>query len=237
MPNKSNKAKKTKSNKAKKTKSNKSKSKSNKSKSKKTKSNKSINIPVIHISGPSGAGKSYMGRKLYDIYKNKILVYDTDVLNKDFILKTYKTLDTKEFNIKSMEKYIHRLITDAKVPVIFTGIGSYAWLDKDEKYQYKYYNISATHKFFIDIDIETLIKQKCRRFLNQVTYMYADDEISNNNEVFMNSIVHNTHNSCDKIRNDYSYNGWTRDHKQKKFKFMAPKQIFKEVKTIIDKFI
>ncbi len=115
---------------------------------------------IIHIIGPSGAWNTTLGEKLEVEYSNKIIVKDIDDLRHEFINKHY---GEKKWNIidkDAYQLYIDDYINKQNKPLIFVGLNNMPWWHKD-----LYYNMHPTHKFYINIPDEIVIKQKCIRGL------------------------------------------------------------------------
>jgi adenylate kinase family enzyme len=159
---------------------------------------------IIHISGVSGAGKTTLGNKLKDQIKDKIVVKDIDDLRRDFIKKYY---GDKKFDIidkVEYQKYIDNFVKKhSSKPLIFVGLNNMPWWHINH-----YYDMHSTHNFFIDLDDETIIKQKCKRLLD-----WATDEEE------MKMLVSN--------------NKWIKDYMNQGYKFMSRENIFKNVSKIL----
>ena len=217
------------------------KKKENKKASIKRKSKKkSIKLPVIHISGVSGAGKTTLGYRLLDEYKDKIVIYNVDGIRRQFMLDT-GTIETDSFDKKLIERYIHKLMKNVKVPIIFIGINGHGKWSRENRDNYVFFNVNSTHNFCIDIDEKTLIRQKCHRFLDSVrsTYMTSlqTHSLINSNDIFIRYIANDLLNSCDLERIVDMNKIWINYYKKNKYKFMSANDTYDSVKVIIDKFL
>jgi adenylate kinase family enzyme len=119
---------------------------------------------VIHISGPSGSGKSTLGNKLKEIYDNKIIVKDIDDLRREFIDLFYDDTWTGDtFDNEKYQEFIDKFVNANDKPIIFVGLNHMPWWHED-----LYYNMHPNHKFYIKLDDNIVIKQKCSRFINDI---------------------------------------------------------------------
>lgn len=119
---------------------------------------------VIHISGPSGAGKTTLGNRLKSYFGDSIIVKDIDDLRQDFINHNYKNKTIKgKFDKIKYQKYIDDFVSKQTIPLVFVGLNTMPWWHKGH-----YYDMHAIHKYYIDIDTDTLFQQKCDRFLDDV---------------------------------------------------------------------
>ena len=92
---------------------------------------------IFHISGPSGSGKTYLGNKLKEMFKNKIVVMDIDDLRNEFIKKEYgENLMFVDINFSKdkFQKYINLYIKNTKKTLIFVGLNNMPWWDKNHNF-------------------------------------------------------------------------------------------------------
>lgn len=129
---------------------------------------------IIHIAGASGSGKTYLGNKLAKKFKNKIVVKDLDDLRNDHLILNEKTNITAEEFIKtykfSYQKYIDDFIeNNNKKPIIFVGVNTYIlgeifyFKNKESEYPKAFFDVHANYKFYIDSDMNTILKQRFNR--------------------------------------------------------------------------
>ena len=143
-----------------------------------------MNKLIIHISGASGSGKTTLGNKLKQQFKNEIVVKDIDDLKKDFIKKYY---GDKKFDI--IDKLEYQIYIDNFVnkhsftPLIFVGLNNIPRWHNNH-----YYNMHSTYNYFIDLDDETIIKQKCKRLLNYATNDYNMNMLVSNNKQYIKNL-------------------------------------------------
>jgi uridine kinase len=200
---------------------------------KQTGGNKNI---IIHITGCSGSGKTTLGKKLKNKYKNRIIVKDIDDLRYEFINDNYsKSFNWKSFNSKKFQKFIYDYINKQNKPIIFTGLNQIFFHNKNI-----YYNIMSDHNFFIDIDDQTIVKQKCIRFLtDELKDMVTKNktiirDITEDNEKFVRLIKQNIDRECG-TKETYKLNKmWRRDYKKQNYIFMNTNDIYKNIKKIIN---
>ena len=117
---------------------------------------------IIHICGPSGSGKTTLGNKLKKKYGNKIVVKDLDDLRDEFIKSYYGKKRWTFINVQKYQKYINDYIKKhSKKTIIFVGLNDNIFGRNKELY----YNIHSDYNFYIDIDDNVIITQKCERFI------------------------------------------------------------------------
>ena len=179
----------------------------------------------IHIAGPSGAGKTTIGNKLKEKFKNKIVVKDIDDLRSEFIKEFYGDIKWTVIDKKAFQKYIDDYIEKIKKPLILTGLNIMPWWHKN-----LYYDLHSDYKFYIEIDNDTLIKQKCLRLLNDIqSDKIAMDELVNDNQNFIKLFSKAIKVECD-AKNIIKMNKkWNKDYKKQDYKFMSRENIFKQV--------
>lgn len=192
---------------------------------------------IIHISGPSGAGKTTLGNKLKDKFGSKIVVKDIDNLRSSFIEKTYgSSFNWKKFDSNKYQKFLDKYITKQTKPLVLVGLNHMFWHNKD-----LYYNLHSTHKYFIDIDDNTIIKQKCIRFItDELKDMVTKNnniikDITQNNDRFVKLTQDNIERECGTKETTYINNMWRKDYKKQGYVFMSRENIYKVVSSILKK--
>jgi hypothetical protein len=167
-----------------------------------------MNRVIIHISGASGSGKTTLGNKLKQKFKNEIVVKDIDDLKRDFI---------KKFDIIQYQLYIDNFVKKHSLkPLIFVGFNNI--LD---------YNMHSTYNYFIDLDDETIIKQKCKQLLNIFANDYNMKMLVSNNKQYIKNLSIGIDYECNlknKLKEDYMKRG---------YKFMSRENIFKNISKIL----
>ena len=189
-----------------------------------------MNKIIIHISGPSGCGKTTLGNKLIEQYKNKIVVKDIDDLRRDFIKKYY---GDKKFDIidkVEYQKYIDNFVkTHLSKPLIFVGLNNMPWWHINH-----YYDMHSTHNYFIELDDETIIKQKCKRlFLDWATDDEEMNYLVNHNKKYIKNVSNAIAEECNLKKTIKLNNKWRKDYMKHGYKFMSKENIFKKIYIII----
>ena len=81
---------------------------------------------IIHIAGTSGSGKSTIGFKLYKKFKNKVTVYDLDLVLTQYIIdnkiKIIKGETYERINKNKYQKYIDSLLINKKKTYNFSWL-------------------------------------------------------------------------------------------------------------------
>ena len=187
---------------------------------------------IIHIAGTSGSGKSTIGFKLYKKFKNKVTVYDLDLVLTQYIIdnkiKIIKGETYERINKNKYQKYIDSLLINKKKHIILVGYNNI----QIKKNTYDIFNVYPDHKFYIKIDDEQIIKQKCQRLINIVSKEISTNLINNNKNI-IEYMINNFEKSCDLalvktiIKNDDNY------YKKLKYKFMTPEKLYNKVVTLL----
>jgi len=191
---------------------------------------------VIHICGPSGSGKTTLGNKLKETFSNKIVVKDIDDLRAEFVLKFYGGYDKfwknkYKWNEEEYQKYIDKFVNKQTKPLVFVGLNHMPWWNKN-----LYYDVHADYKFYIELDSDTIFKQKCSRIF--------DDFFVKERDIVLNDIMKDEKGAIkrinDTLKGECGYNEiknmnkiWNRDYKTQGYNFMSRENIFKEVSKII----
>jgi len=186
---------------------------------------------IIHISGASGSGKTTMGNNIKKKYKNKIIVKDLDDLFLEFMNeKGYNW--NKKFNPKIYQKYINDFINKQHKPIIFVGLNMDMWHNPEH-----YYDVKADYKFYIDMDIETIFKQKCERFIRKIFGERIND--------FLENVISNEKETMKRIsemmkKYECSFNAIkkinkkrNKDYKKMGYNFMNQKNIYQKIFNIL----
>ena len=189
---------------------------------------------IIHISGPSGVGKTTLGKKLESSYSNKIVVKDIDDLQREFIKDHYAGKKWEIIDKDAYQKYINNYINKINKPLIFVGLNHMPWWHKE-----LYYDMHSTHNFYINLNDETIIKQKCIRHLRKLSDLEnnetAMNNLINNNEKFIRLITKRIKNECDVkliINRNKKLN---EDYKKQGYIFLSREEIYDKVCGILDK--
>ena len=120
-------------------------------------------------------------------------------MRRDFIKKYY---GDKKFDIidkVEYQKYIDNFVKKhSSKPLIFVGLNNnMPWWHINH-----YYDMHSTHNFFIDLDDETIIKQKCKRLLLD----WATDEeemkmLVSNNKKYIENVSNAINQDCNLKKN------------------------------------
>ena len=190
---------------------------------------------IIHISGASGSGKTTLGNKLKEKFKNKIVVKDIDFLREDFIKEYYKD---KKFDIIDMteyQKYIDNFVEKhskkpSKKSLIFVGLNNMPWWHKNH-----YYNMHSEYNYYIDLDDETIIKQKCKRLLLDWANSKEDMEyLVSNNEKYIKNVSNALAEECNLKKTSKMNKKWNKDYMKQGYKIMTREKIYKQVVSLLE---
>jgi adenylate kinase family enzyme len=193
---------------------------------------------IIHISGASGSGKTTLGNKLKEKYKSKIIVKDLDDLldehfNDYFRGKTNFTYE--DIDEKAYQEYINEYIYKQKKPIIFVGLND-NFIDFYPKRKKIYYNVHAQYKYYIDIDDNIIVKQKCLRFIDGIKNdTFTMENLISNNKQFIKTITIAIETECSKKFIINWINKWKKDYEKQEYKFMSRENIYKSVVKILNK--
>lgn len=207
---------------------------------------------IIHISGPSGSGKTTLGNKLKNKFGNKIVVKDIDDLRVDFIKKHYGDKKWNVIDKNAYQQYINDYIQKIhkkhnqhnqqnkqnkqkqKIkPIVFVGLNNHPWWHKD-----LYYDMHSNHNFYINLDDETIIKQKCIRFLTIQLKNIVNDDIAMNdliisNEKFIKLVTNGINSECNASEIIKYNNKWKVDYKSQGYRFMSREKIYNSVEKLL----
>jgi len=188
---------------------------------------------IIHISGASGSGKTTLGNKLKEHFKSKIVVKDIDYIRMEFIKEHYRDKKWDVIDKDAYQQYIDDYIDKQDKPLIFVGLNNMPWWHKD-----LYYDMHPTHKFYINIPNEIVIKQKCIRFITDDLPSHLDNQvindIMNNNEFFIKQITNLIKRECSMKEMVKLNNKWKKDYEKQGYKFMSRENIYKSVVKILN---
>ena len=180
---------------------------------------------IIHISGPSGSGKTTLGNRLKDKFGNKIVVKDIDDLRTGFIKKYYGNKKWTIIDKEAYQKYIDAFVNKQNKSIIFVGLNHMPWWHKNH-----YYNMHSTYNYYIEVDDNIVLKQKCLRLFKDVPNDKTDmNDLINNNEKFIKGMKQQIEIECDKKHTIKMNKIWNRDYKKQGYKFMTRDNIFKNV--------
>ena len=187
---------------------------------------------IIHISGPSGAGKTTLGEKLEKKFGDKIIVKDIDDLRHEFIKEHYGDREWDIIDKDAYQQYIDKYIDKQNKPLIFVGLNHMPWWHEN-----LYYNMHPTHKFYIDIPDEIVIKQKCIRAIRTLSKLEDDETAMNDlikhNEKFIEITTARIKEECDAKEIIKLNKKWNKDYKDQEYNIMSREEIYDEVCKIL----
>ena len=203
---------------------------------------KTNNTPhIIHISGFPGSGKSTIGNKLQSMFKNKVMVYDTDnfiqhhtkegkqllAIEKAIGAKTKTPKDYKVLWRQIIINKINEIILNHKDKIIiFVGsLDNFSW--KGE-----IYDIHIKHKILLDIKLDELMKRYYLRLSDRDAKGDTNDYNSSNYWKNVANGTYNIYGSEQIIKDHAKYNKW---HKKHNYKFMNEIEIKGYVKKLLNK--
>ena len=189
---------------------------------------------IFHISGPSGSGKTYLGNKLKEMFKNKIIVKDIDDLRNEFIKEEYgENLMFVDINFSKnkFQKYINLYIKNIKKTLIFVGLNNMPWWDKNH-----YYNLHSQYNYYITLDNDVNFKRMCARFFID---MFVNDKDELINDIMEDEIIAFKQINI-AIKRECSYKQmiknnkkWEKDYLDQDYTFMTSENIFKNIVKIL----
>jgi adenylate kinase family enzyme len=189
---------------------------------------------IIHICGPSGSGKTTLGNKLKKKFDNKIIVKDLDDLRDEFIKSYYGEKRWTFINVREYQKYINDYIKKHnKKPIIFVGLNDNTIFGRDKEL---YYNVHSNYNFYIDIDDNVIIEQKCERFILEFLPEILKSEkkdITENNENFIKQVTRVLKEECSLKKTKKLNKKWAKDYKKMGYIFLSRENIYKKVFSIL----
>lgn len=184
---------------------------------------------IIHISGAPGSGKTTLGNKLKKSFGDTIIVKDIDDLRDEFIKSYYGDKRFTIINEKEYQKYIDDFVNNNNKTIIFVGVNNMPWWHKNI-----YYNMHSQYNFYIDIDDETILKQKCLRFFkNMIDDEMAMNDLINNNDKFVRLTKMVLDKECNMKNTLKENNKWKKDYKNQEYEFMSRENIYDKVNDIL----
>ena len=208
---------------------------------KKTKKYVKNNNLIIHISGCSGAGKTTLGEKLLEKFSDKIIVKDLDNLRSEFLKEEYKDKKMNEikkeiWNEGKYQQWIDNYIDKNKdKPIVLVGLNNIPWVNK-----FSYYNMHSKHNFYINLDFDTIFKQRCSRFMDNIFVKNREkvlDNIIKNKNKEIKNIQDMFYNNCNYDEILEINKQFNKDYKEQKYKFMSREDIYEKVSKILNKAI
>jgi adenylate kinase family enzyme len=136
---------------------------------------------IIHICGAPGSGKTTLGKKLNEIKKRNVIVFDLDEVFDEF-------MSNHRFNSSAYQKFLNNLIKKhTQKHIIIVG------LNMDKGHTSKLYNLHADYDIYIDINEMVLLERLFYREVKQINKhkkMIWQDYLKDPNEISLR-LAHN----------------------------------------------
>lgn len=207
-------------------------------------------LPIVHIAGASGSGKTFLGKKLVDALGNKVIIKDLDDLREEHFLMNENTDISFNDFIKNYEpsyqKYIDNFIKEHNsVPIIFVGINTYImgenfyFKNTEGKYPPVFFDLHADYKYYIDVDENTILKQRFDREFDNYINWFCDWMKKRKNILFNNLLENENEAKKDvctaltrimnfsKIKEDIKK--WNDYYRSKGYTFLSMDQIYNDI--------
>jgi hypothetical protein len=182
---------------------------------------------VIHVSGAPGSGKTTLGRKFKQKFGNRITVKDIDDLRQQFMESFYHGKSFTTFNNDAYQRYIDGFVKANKSkPVIFVGLNKMPFSSGDVLF-----NMHPKYKYFIDLDDETILKQKCKRALRQAAAKRELEGLIRDNAEYIGFWTDIISRDCNLAEMKKQNDTWRRDYAHQGYKLMSPEAIERAVCT------
>ena len=120
-------------------------------------------------------------------------------------------------------------------PIVLVGLNSIPWVNK-----FSYYNMHSKHNFYINLDFDTIFKQRCSRFMDNIFVKNREkvlDNIIKNKNKEIKNIQDMFYNNCNYDEILENNKQWNKDYKEQKYKFMSREYIYEKVSKILNKAI
>ena len=154
----------------------------------------------------------------------------------EFIKSYYGQKRWTYINVSKYQKYINDYITKHnKKPIIFVGLNDNKIFGRNKEL---YYNVHSNYNFYIDIDDNIIIEQKCNRFILEFLpeiVKHEKKDITENNQYFIKQITKALKYECSAEQTIKMNKSWEKDYKKMKYIFMSRDDIYKEVCKILSK--
>ena len=190
---------------------------------------------IVHISGASGSGKTFLGNRLKEQYRNKIIVQDLDDLRDKFIKNFYGTKKWTYINEQEYQNYIDAFIDKQNKPIVFVGLNDNNVYGKNKN---MYYNLQSQYNYYIEIDDMIIVQQKCLRLLDSIQNdEKAMKDLIQNNELFVKMFSQAVKRECSAKETIKMNNKWKKEYEKQGYKFMSRENIFKHVNKVLAKIV
>lgn len=149
---------------------------------------------VIHIAGASGSGKTTLGNRLKSSFNDRIVVKDLDDLRAAFIAERHDGEPFANFDREAYQDYIDAYVQSNKFkPLVFVGLNEMPWWHPNH-----FYDLHATHKYYIDLPDVTVLRQKCQRLLLNLANSEQDMQfLVDHNAKFIANVTNAVKDECD----------------------------------------
>jgi hypothetical protein len=139
------------------------------------------------------------------------------------------------FNKHKYQKWIDDFIKRQNKPIVFVGLNNMPWWHKN-----LYYEMHADYKFYIKIDPDTVFKQKCSRFIEQIFIDGKDRmfyDIKKNEEHTIDLVTKMYKQECSYKEVKKLNEKWNVDYKKQKYIFLPKEKIYSSVCEILESII
>jgi hypothetical protein len=143
------------------------------------------NFPVFHIDGPPGAGKTTMGQSILTNFGSQVHVEDFDNLRNRFLDYCASKGVSAPILVKNFGKFYQIFLNSfikahSNLPLVLTGIARFVNKEgvnyKGTWIEPKFILNVPGYKFFIDIPVDVILRQRFYRDFNNAVerdYQYA----------------------------------------------------------------
>jgi len=113
-----------------------------------------------------------MGRQIKRRYRGAVFVKDVDELREEFIKQKYGAARVEQFDAGAYQAFIDAYVAAHRArPRVFGGLNTMPWW-----HPRLYYDLHATHKYYIDVAAATLVERTCVRLLRRLASSRRDLE-------------------------------------------------------------
>lgn len=172
-----------------------------------------------------------MGKKLKEAFKGKIVVKDLDELRDEFIARHYQGRSWKYIDSTRYQQYIDDYVARQKKPIVFVGLNDNTVYGRDKKL---YYDVHATHTYYLDVEERDLLRQKCTRLLRDIQEDEgAMSDLMHNNAVFIKKFTDAIRSECDAKKNKEMNERWKRDYDKQGYRIMNRERVCASVSRVL----
>jgi ABC-type oligopeptide transport system ATPase subunit len=186
---------------------------------------------VIHVSGASGSGKTTLGKKIERRFRGHVVVKDMDDLRDEFIRDFYKGRKWTFINTREYQKYIDAFVKAQRKPVVLVGLTDNSVYGKNKRI---FIDPRALHKFYIDVDDPTILRQKCTRLLTDIqTDIPAMRDLKRNNTHFIAKFTEAIRRECSLAKTIAASKALKRDYMGMGYEPLPPNHIYTRIVGIL----